>query len=1410
MGGKTSTSTSSVAIPPEVLARYQAVNEQAQNVSQTPFQKYSSDPNAFVAPLTSSQQAGVSGANLYSGAAQPFFQAATGLTQAGAGPANLGGLDVQRYLSPYLEDVYKRTLAGEAQQNAQQLSGLKGQAVQAGAFGGDRAGVAAANLGYQQNLANSQTNANILNSGFQQAQGVAQQQQGAELGAEQANLARLTQAGAQIAGLGAGAQTAGLQGAQAQLGAGQVEQQTQQAGLQALYNQFQQEKAYPFQTAQFLANIAEGTGAQSGSTTTTQQPSSFFSDERLKEDIEPVGETYDGQKIIKFRYRGQPGKQIGLSAQNVEQHHPEAVGLAGGYKTVDYDQATRDAAEMGRNYAGGGLVAANDDGGYGGMIAAGGPYRARLAPTQSRGLMVAPRPSQQEPTGAQQFNNAVGLGENVGKVYTGVSNAPKAMSEAASWGQRNIVDPIKGLLGPNDAGSGAWDSYASGGGVDDFDTLAEKHGGLYAAQSQPPSSIVPEVTPAQARSPQTAPIPGTQGPSPAAQALQTASGLHSAGQMGSKVASGIGSLLGPAAEGTDVASVAAPGLAAAAAPAAEAATAAGAAEAAGSGIEMLPLLLLARGGRTGFADGGSPDDAPDPGDFSHLTNQPVGSQFRNTLDYLLSRGRYTPPAMPTNPGVTGTGPGNMPTQDVPAEGYKPSEVTPFWDSAVGRTLQGYGRQTTGAEGEAPRMTPGLAEDKGLGQYGPPAPEQKVAWDVPGGVGSLAPEEATSENARPFSSGLNAPAPLKTVNVPSRTTAGEPIPTGLGASSVAATPPPATGGVGAAAPPPPPPKDDGKNWMQRNQDWLVPLLSGVGGMASSPSRYLGAALLQGVGAGAQSYETVQNQMQQREKVAAEAKEAENRAALIGEQAKAFPGNTAISQADALVKMAQNNIFDVGGEKFVMRSDGTPQKYETWLQDAMSGRAAPPLGGAAAREAMRKVYPNAVPAMPTPLGGGATGGFDSWWNSIKSQESGGNHWAAPGVPKVSSAGAIGLAQVMEKTGPEAAALAGLPWDLNRLKYDPAYNEALGKAYYRKQWEDFGDPGLAAAAYNAGPQNVRAAMEKARTNGGSYLDYLRPETRSYVPSVSSRVAAQAPAAPAPFGQSTAPSAPLDAGPGMPAKSTRPEQYSYTVPIGPGGEEVANREIQSHILHRPTATDQAAISARLNEIRSAATTAQTGRQQVLELAANLVRPDGPLATGRGIQTRADIANLADTTMRAFGLPPLGLSADLSKEQIAQKLTRAQSALQARGMGERAVGAMSALEQGYVTGVMTPEAIKQLLADTLIGTQRDVERGVYASKYNQLGGGATSLGRDVDQAFDRDHGLSSYQRDRAALIQLMTPIAKGPLKGNSPVQYIMGAPGAANTPAGAEAGRVLRNPALVEKTFNAPGVFRYFSPQVR
>ena len=436
MGGKTTTSSQQVQIPPAVLARYNSVNATAEQAASAPFQQYSTNPNAFVAPLTDTQEAGIAGTNAYANTAQPYFNAATGeltaaqnattpqfatagsditsglasaqpynagatgLALAGAGavnPTNLGADQINQYISPYLNTVLGSTASLLNQNNQQQQAGQLGNAINQGAFGGDRAGIAAANLEQQQNLANANIYSGIANQGYNVGLSTAQQQQELGLGAAQANRAALQNASSQLLGigqtqfgqglgaaqaeqalaegqygvgantaqalgtLGTGAQAAGLQGAQAQLAAGQAQQQTEQAGKTALYNQFLQQQSYPFQVAQFLANIAEGTGALSGSTTTTTQPGGFISDKRLKEDIEPIGKTYDGQNIVAFRYKGDPRKQIGLLAQDVEKKHPDAVGLASGFKTVDYDKATRDAADRGHFRRGGLALAANDN-----------------------------------------------------------------------------------------------------------------------------------------------------------------------------------------------------------------------------------------------------------------------------------------------------------------------------------------------------------------------------------------------------------------------------------------------------------------------------------------------------------------------------------------------------------------------------------------------------------------------------------------------------------------------------------------------------------------------------------------------------------------------------------------------------------------------------------------------------------------------------------------------------------------------------------------------------------------------------------------------------------------------------------------------------------------------------------------
>jgi hypothetical protein len=745
MGGKTTRSTQAISIPPEVLARYNAINARADTVTTQPFQYYQGQ---FVAPLTATQQAGIANTNAasnmaqsyygnatnqlnnaqqgvtpyyqnatsqlnqgvtagnqyanqssaslnnalnagnqyatqssgslnnalnvgnqYAGqssntlnaaygegsgiqrnalnnlgaayaSAQPYNQAAGGLYQQGlaqgsditnrslagtqqalagaqpyqgiatnymtsgaqaVNPTELGADEINRYMSPFLGTVLQGTAGLLNQQNQQQQAGQMGNAIRSGAFGGDRGGIAAANLNQQQNLANAQIFSGLLNQGYGQALNTAQQQQQLNLGASQANraaqqqaaqqalaigqqgfgqgLAAAQQQGAlgqqlfnmnnttgqntaalgqqvygqgtntaqqqsavgntlfnqgattaaqqaalgqqqfaqnataaqqqaalgqqqfaqsataaqqqaalgqqlfnqgntaagtsaalgsglynigantasQLAALGTGAQTAALQGAAAQMTAGQAQQATQQAENNALYNQFLQAQSLPYQQLQLASNIALGTGTAQGSTTTTTQPGGFFSDERLKENIKAVGKTFDGQTIHSYNYKGDPRTQIGLIAQEVQKHHPEAVGLAGGYKTVDYDKATEDAADRG-HMASGGLASAGgsvmpynagqgfSNGGLAGYdpavmqqmleaqqamyapltsggIYAGGPNaggglvpQSSFAPSQ----LMTPSALPQRATGAEQAKTMVDLGSSINKFGEGI------------------------------------------------------------------------------------------------------------------------------------------------------------------------------------------------------------------------------------------------------------------------------------------------------------------------------------------------------------------------------------------------------------------------------------------------------------------------------------------------------------------------------------------------------------------------------------------------------------------------------------------------------------------------------------------------------------------------------------------------------------------------------------------------------------------------------------------------------------------------------------------------------------------------------------------------------------------------------------------------------------------------------
>lgn len=177
-------------------------------------------------------------------------------------------------------------------------------------------------------------------------------------------------------------------------------------------------------------------------------------------------------------------------------------------------------------------------------------------------------------------------------------------------------------------------------------------------------------------------------------------------------------------------------------------------------------------------------------------------------------------------------------------------------------------------------------------------------------------------------------------------------------------------------------------------------------------------------------------------------------------------------------------------------------------ASTGVASPYAVGGGAGMGMRQpaTAPTAPPAQAVgipvggprgaPAGAGAPVAGSDTFKIMIGLESGGKQFAKSGAPLTSPKGAIGIAQIMPGTAPEAAKLAGLPYDKARLKNDMAYNFALGEAYFNKQLADFGDPRLAAAAYNAGPGAVRRALAKGGPDG--WVNHVPRETQRYVASI------------------------------------------------------------------------------------------------------------------------------------------------------------------------------------------------------------------------------------------------------------------------------------------------------------------------
>ena len=347
--------------------------------------------------------------------------------------------------------------------------------------------------GFGQGLSAAQEEAALAGQNFgagsqtaQQLANIGQQAYSQDVGAAQAQAGLAGQAfgidqatSQQLAALGTGAQNAALQGAQAQMSAGAVQRGVQQATDTANQQQFQAAQAFPYQNEQLLANLLLGIGGQSGGTALTSQPTGNMlssiiggtlalgqtgllgSDERFKENMEPVGKTFDGQNIYKYNYKGDDTTRMGLSAQEVEKHNPSAVHKDDkGMRYLNYDDATKHAADKG-HFAHGGLADSMGGAVHEGLGRANYALRGGVESTYFSDI-----PYTYQPSGGSQtpltLADIMPLA-NVQKVRTGWTTEPRASaikddspdltsiikSATTTPGQRaNIKSAFGGLFSP--------------------------------------------------------------------------------------------------------------------------------------------------------------------------------------------------------------------------------------------------------------------------------------------------------------------------------------------------------------------------------------------------------------------------------------------------------------------------------------------------------------------------------------------------------------------------------------------------------------------------------------------------------------------------------------------------------------------------------------------------------------------------------------------------------------------------------------------------------------------------------------------------------------------------------------------------------------------------------------------------
>ena len=290
----------------------------ATNISQQPFTPYTGQLTAGMSPLAMG--------------AQQYYQTVGDISS--MTPQQYAAMTQANY-NPYQTDVIDAAVARAARERAVSRVGEQAELAKRRAFGNERRGVYEAERQASYEIGRDQMIADLMAQGYSQAQA--------------ATMAQLQQR-----------QGAALAAAQGQTQLGTMQQATEQAALEAAYNEFLRQQQYPLMqlgALQGAAGVIPGgygtvTAAEAsrpgfsqilGTAASLGQTAAMFSDRRLKRNIIPLAEindvkyyTWEWNDAAKAIGAGEQPRS-GVIADELMEIHPDLVFRGDdGYLRVDY------------------------------------------------------------------------------------------------------------------------------------------------------------------------------------------------------------------------------------------------------------------------------------------------------------------------------------------------------------------------------------------------------------------------------------------------------------------------------------------------------------------------------------------------------------------------------------------------------------------------------------------------------------------------------------------------------------------------------------------------------------------------------------------------------------------------------------------------------------------------------------------------------------------------------------------------------------------------------------------------------------------------------------------------------------------------------------------------------------------